>query len=299
MTLLILDGKKVAKDIETDLPIRIKQIGGREPRLVALLTTDNPASKIYIGRKRKFCNRVGVDFELHHPDPKRLLNAIDALNSRADVDGIMVQLPLAEGIDRHRVFDAIDPRKDVDCFSPTNVGLVVQGRPRFLPPTPHAVHQLLVRHGIMLDGKKVCIINRSDIVGKPLQAMLVQDQGEEANATVVLCHDRTPRRRLLDACWHADIIVVAVGIPNFVTVGMIREGAVIVDVGINRLEDGRVVGDVDYDKVAPFCSAISPVPGGVGLVTVANLIKNTVDAFELNKPVWSKFCATIHSPDET
>lgn len=277
----ILDGRLVSKEIELEISKIVASSNRRPPRLAAILTTDNAASKIYIDRKRKFCDRVGVDFELYDSADSEddFLRQIEHLNNRSDVDGIMVQLPLADGYSRHKVFDVIIPLKDVDCFSPTNVGLVVQGRPRFLPPTPHAIHQLLVRHGIELNGKKVCIINRSDVIGKPLQAMLVQDQGEEANATVVLCHDHTPRRRLIDACWHSDIIVVAVGIPNFITVGMFREGAVIVDVGINRLSDGKVVGDVDFEKVAPFCSAISPVPGGVGPLTVCNVVMNTVLAW--------------------
>jgi methylenetetrahydrofolate dehydrogenase (NADP+)/methenyltetrahydrofolate cyclohydrolase len=204
---------------------------------------------------------------------------IEVLNIDSDCNGILVQLPLPDGWDNNKIFDAINPLKDVDVFHPENVGLLVQNRPRFLPPTPHAIREIIIQNGLTLRGESVVVINRSNIVGKPLSSMLIQDNGEYANATVTVCHDNTPPIRLRDICKSASIIVVAVGIPNFLTLDMVREDQVIIDVGVNRF-NGKIVGDV-HPLVAEKVSYITPCPGGVGPVTVAMLLYNTLEAARL------------------
>lgn len=216
-----------------------------------------------------------------HSDPQGFLeDVIRGLNNDPLTDGILVQLPLPKRLDHLDVFDLIDPIKDVDVFSPTNVGLLHQGRPRYVPCTPAGIQELLLRHAIQISGKKVCIINRSDIVGRPLQALLSQNNNK-ANATVTLCHDHTPPGLLRDVCLDSDIIVVAVGKPKFLTADMVPTGCIVVDVGINRV-DGKVVGDVDFGPVERKARAISPVPGGVGPCTVAMLMRNCVEAWKAN-----------------
>lgn len=289
----ILNGKYIASQIQHELKI---QLNARQivhgysgpitaPCLAVVLCTDDPASQVYVRKKIEACQAVGItSFFIQPfqggiakwPDPnEHLLKTIDFLNSDSNINGILVQLPLPPVIDATAVFDRIDPMKDVDVLNPVNVGLLLQGRPRFIPCTPHAVQELLTRSGIDIAGKKVAIINRSDIVGKPLKALLIQDKAE-ANATVTLCHDQTPPHRLKEICLSADIIVVAVGKPRFLTEDMVRPEAIVVDVGINEV-DGKLVGDVHplaYEKVA----AISPVPGGVGPLTVTMVLFNTVAA---------------------
>jgi methylenetetrahydrofolate dehydrogenase (NADP+)/methenyltetrahydrofolate cyclohydrolase len=212
---------------------------------------------------------------------QHLLSTIHYLNDDPAIHGILVQLPLPPCINQHLVFDAINPLKDVDVFSPVNVGLLLQGRPRLIPCTPQGIQELLLRSRIAIAGKKVAIINRSDIVGKPLHALLIQDDGKRANATVTLCHDGTPPEILKEVCLAADIIVVAVGIPNFLTEDMVHRNSVVVDVGINRVEGSKkIVGDVE-PQVWNKALACSGVPGGVGPMTVTMLLRNTLKAQEL------------------
>ncbi len=207
---------------------------------------------------------------------QHLLSSIKWLNEDKSVHGILVQLPLPSFINNFEIFDKIDPLKDVDVFNPTNVGLLLQGRPRFIPCTPAGIQELLYRNSIPIEGKKVAIINRSDIVGKPLNALLIQNN-QQANATVTLCHDRTPPERLKQVCLAADIIVVAVGKPNFLTADLVPEGCVVIDVGINKLPDSKkIVGDVDFEAVSQKASWITKTPGGIGPMTIAMLLKNTV-----------------------
>lgn len=298
----ILDGKKVASEITGEIKARIKNsskqaslqdgytISAKPPCLAVVLCSDDPASQVYVRKKQEACAECGITSFLIKPfeggiekwsNPKKhLMATIDYLNSDTSVHGILIQLPLPEQIKSHEVFDRINPLKDVDVFSPTNVGLLLQGRPRFVPCTPQGIQELLTRNDIQIAGQKVAIINRSDIVGKPLSALLVQDHGQ-ANATVFMCHDQTPPDRLREVCLASDIIVVAVGIPGFLTPEMVPEGAVIVDVGINRLpESKKIVGDVHPD-VYPKTRAYSAVPGGVGPCTVACLMKNVLQAQKL------------------
>jgi methylenetetrahydrofolate dehydrogenase (NADP+)/methenyltetrahydrofolate cyclohydrolase len=246
-----------------------------------VLVGNNEASTIYVKKKLEACKSVGIECVIHHyvaTEEEKVLDRIKTLNKYSSCNGILVQLPLPIGFDNNRIFDMIDPLKDVDVFHPENVGLLVQNRPRFLPPTPHAVREI-VKSVTNLVGKHVVVINRSNIVGKPLSSMLIQDNGEYANATVTVCHDKTSPAQLKAICLTADIIVVAVGIPNFLTPDMVNENQIIVDVGINRLEN-KIVGDV-HPFVAEHVAYITPVPGGVGPVTVAMLLYNTVEAVRL------------------
>ena len=285
----LLDGQKISDQIRNE--IKDELLCRVPPCLAVVLCTDDPASEIYVQRKQKACEEVGITTFLLRPfqggldkwehQEEHLLSTIDYLNNDPAVHGILVQLPLPRGINQHWVFDRINPLKDVDVFNPTNVGLLLQGRPRLIPCTPQGIQELLLRSGIPIAGKKVAIINRSDIVGKPLNALLIQDDGQRANATVVLCHDRTPPERLKEVCLASDIIVVAVGIPNFLTEDMVHEKSIVVDVGINRKEGSKkIVGDVHpavHDKVFAY----SPVPGGVGPMTVTMLLRNTLKAQDL------------------
>jgi methylenetetrahydrofolate dehydrogenase (NADP+)/methenyltetrahydrofolate cyclohydrolase len=291
MSAKILDGNKIASEIKSELKEQISKLE-RPPSLAVVLCSDDPASKIYVQKKQQACAEVGINsfllnlfeggIEKWLNPMSHLLNTIDDLNNNESVDGILVQLPLPKSLDPQRVFDRISPLKDVDVFSPLNVGLLLQGRPRFIPCTPAGIHELLTRSGIQIVGKKVAIINRSDIVGKPLHALLIQNN-EQANATCTLCHDHTPPELLKEICLSSDIIVVAVGIPDFLKGDMVPEGAAVVDVGINRLEgSNKIVGDVDFERVQEKASWISKVPGGVGPLTVAMLLKNTLLAKKLN-----------------
>lgn len=293
----ILDGKLAAKEIRSQVKdeIDIKRPLHGQPCLAVVLSSEDPASKLYVRKKREACEEVGITSFLVKPfeggtdqwtDPyHHLMSTIQYLNDDCAVHGILVQLPLPASLKQYQydVFDAINPMKDVDVFSPTNVGLLSQGRPRFIPCTPQGIQELLTRFNVEISGKQVCVISRSDIVGKPLSALLIQDDGNKANATVVTCHDRTPPELLKQVCLTSDIIVVAVGQPNFLTPDLVQEGAVVVDVGINRLElTNKIVGDVDplvYDKVYAY----TPVPGGCGPMTICGLLKNTIKAFEMQK----------------
>jgi len=281
VTAVLLDGKALAKTIQAEIAAEVTDFVERhavKPCLATVLVGDDPASEVYIRNKRQACERVGMESR-HATLPAttsetELLRYVAGLNSDPAVHGILVQLPLPKQITETQVLIAIDPTKDVDCFHPENVGRLVQGRPRFLPCTPHGVQQLLVRNGIDSAGKHVVIVGRSDIVGKPLANMLVQ-KAPGADATVTVCHSRT--RNLAEITRTADILVAAIGRPRFVTADMVRPGAVVVDVGINRTATG-LCGDVDFAAVAEVASHITPVPGGVGPLTITMLLKNTLTA---------------------
>lgn len=282
----ILDGNAIAATIRSEIKSEISERSRTAPCLAVVLCSNDPASEVYVRKKQEACAEVGINSFLIKPfqggienwfDPMgHLISTIRWLNEDHSVHGILVQLPLPKPLETPRVFDAINPLKDVDVFSPTNVGLLLQGRPRFVPCTPQGIQELLTRSGVRIAGKQVAIINRSDIVGKPLSALLVQDHGE-ANATVVTCHDQTPPERLKQVCLSSDIIVVAVGKAGFLTADMVPDGAVVVDVGINRIGK-KIVGDADFEAVSQKASWISPVPGGVGPMTVTMLLRNTLMA---------------------
>lgn len=290
MSCTLIDGNKISAEIRKEIAdqvVMFRHVTNIQPRLAVVLVGSDPASQIYVKKKREACEQVGIasyvvdplpDIERWHNPQARLEEMIRFLNGNEEVHGILVQLPLPTGLDVHRIFDLIDPKKDVDVFNPTNVGLLTQGRARFLPCTPHGIQQMLSRSGIILAGKKVVVINRSDVVGKPLSSMLIQDD-DFGNATVTVCHDRTPPERLRESTKAADVVVVAVGKPNFLTGEMIRPGSVVVDVGINRVE-GKVVGDC-HVSVRDVAGHLTPVPGGVGPMTVTMLLENTLRAARL------------------
>lgn len=286
---MILDGKRIGEAIQVEIRQRVgevQQTFGRTPTLAVVLVGGDPASQVYVKHKEKGCERVGMASQRHflpaETTTAELLQVIDRLNADREVTGILVQLPLPKQIDAVRVLDAIDWRKDVDAFHPTNVGLLSQGRPRFLPCTPFGILQILYRSKIKVSGKRVVVLGRSEIVGKPIAAMLVQRSGpfgpDYANATVTICHSQTPN--LPEITRQGDILIAAIGQPRFVTAAMVQPGAVVIDVGINRLEEG-LVGDVDYNGLLPLVSAITPVPGGVGPLTVSMLLHNTLEAARL------------------
>lgn len=289
MTAEIIDGKTLSRTIQAEIRDEVARFtadGGAPPKLVAILVGEDPASQVYVRNKERACERVGIASELKRlpatTTTSELLGLIADLNADPEVSGILVQLPLPPEIDSVRVLDAVDPGKDVDAFHPLNVGLISQGRPQFLPCTPHGVLQMLARYDVPTAGKKVVVIGRSDIVGKPMTLMLAnKDIGlgpDFANATVTLCHSRT--RNLAEEVRQAEIVIAAIGRPKFVTADMIRPGATVIDVGINRTDEG-LVGDVDYGPVAEVAAKITPVPGGVGPLTVTMLLQNTLTAAKL------------------
>ncbi len=286
MVAQLLDGKALAKQIRSEIADDVAKFTsqtGVTPCLAAILVGEDAASQVYVRNKQRACERAGLTSRMHklpaETSESELLDLIDLLNDDAQVHGILVQLPLPSTIDTARVLDAVTPLKDVDAFHPENVGRLVQGRPRFLPCTPHGIQLILHRSGIETSGRHVVILGRSDIVGKPLAMMLMQRNSTlgptAANATVTVCHSRTAN--LPEIVRQADILVAAIGVPHFVKVDMVRPGAVIIDVGINRTDDG-LVGDVDFDAVSQIASHITPVPGGVGPMTIAMLLKNTLEA---------------------
>jgi methylenetetrahydrofolate dehydrogenase (NADP+)/methenyltetrahydrofolate cyclohydrolase len=281
MLATILDGKQLAQQIRSELAeevVEFIQNNAVVPTLAAVLVGDDPASEVYVRNKRKACEGVGIESQLHRlpttTTTDELLQLVAKLNKDNEVHGILVQLPLPKQIDASRVLLAVNPAKDVDAFHPENVGRLVQGRPRFLPCTPYGVQQLLVRNRIEIAGRHVVIVGRSDIVGRPLSIMLSQ-KGAGGDATVTLCHSRT--RDLAAITRQADILIAAIGRPNFITGDMVRPGATVVDVGINRTDAG-LVGDVDFTAAREVAGAITPVPGGVGPLTIAMLLKNTLAA---------------------
>jgi methylenetetrahydrofolate dehydrogenase (NADP+)/methenyltetrahydrofolate cyclohydrolase len=292
MTARVLDGKAIALQIRQEIQSEVAKVierTGKTPCLAAILVGEDPASQVYVRNKEMACHKAGIQSQLFRlpsdTTSTQLLELVDRLNRDASIHGILVQLPLPRQIDERKVLDAVAPQKDVDAFAPENVGLMSQGRPRYLPCTPHGVLQLLHREGIATAGKEVVVVGRSDIVGKPLVSMLLQKSGpcgdSNANATVTCVHSRTPN--LSEVARRADILIVAIGKPSFITADMVKPGAVVIDVGINRLGDG-IVGDVDYPGVQNIASAITPVPGGVGPLTIAMLLQNTLEAFRVANP---------------
>jgi methylenetetrahydrofolate dehydrogenase (NADP+) / methenyltetrahydrofolate cyclohydrolase len=289
MAARILDGKSLALQIRTETArqvARLQATTGVVPCLAAVLVGEDPASQVYVRNKETACEKAGMTSRLFRmpesTSTAQLLELLDRLNADPKIHGILVQLPLPKGIDERSVLDRVLPAKDVDAFSPENVGLISQGRPRFLPCTPHGVLRLLHQSGIEIAGREVVVVGRSEIVGKPLVSMCLQRMGpggsSNANATVTCCHSQT--RDLAAVTRRADILIVAIGKPHAITAEMVRPGAVVIDVGINRVGD-RLVGDVDYDALLPLASAITPVPGGIGPLTIAMLLENTLMAAEL------------------
>ena len=284
----VLDGKRIAKEIQAEIKQRVEafvEASGRVPVLAAVLVGDDPASQVYVRNKERACERAGIKSQLHRmpaeSTTEEVLRLVCQLNEDPDVSGILVQLPLPSAVDTQVVLDAVSPLKDVDAFHPENVGLISQGRPHFLPCTPHGIVQMLKRYNLHTRGKHVVIVGRSDIVGKPMALMLAnRDIGlgpDMANATVTICHSQTADLKAITR--QADILVAAIGQPEFITAEMVRPGAIVVDVGINRTDDG-LVGDVDYKDVASVASYLTPVPGGVGPLTVTMLLDNTLAAAE-------------------
>lgn len=283
---LVLDGKSIATQIETELAEEVAdfvQNNGIGPTLAAVLVGNDPASAVYVRNKRLACDRVGIESKMHRlpaeTGEEELLELIAKLNADENINGILVQLPLPAQIRSARILDAVHPLKDVDCFHPENVGLLVQGRPRYLPCTPHGVLQILDRSGISVAGKHCVVVGRSDIVGKPIATLLAAKDSPVGpnccNATVTMCHSRTADLPAVTRT--ADVIVAAIGQPKFIKANMVKPGAVVIDVGINRIETG-LCGDVDYDAVREVASAITPVPRGVGPLTVVMLMHNTLAA---------------------
>ncbi|MBT5147661.1 MAG: bifunctional 5,10-methylenetetrahydrofolate dehydrogenase/5,10-methenyltetrahydrofolate cyclohydrolase [Flavobacteriales bacterium] len=284
----LLDGKKLSLEIQTEIAAEVEAHvanGGRKPHLAAILIGDDPASKAYVGHKVKACAKAGFESSLIEREgdisQEELLDIVQELNEDDAVDGFIVQLPLPSHIDNQAVIEAVKPSKDVDGFHPENVGRMALGLPTFLPATPGGIMILLERNGVKTTGMHAVVIGRSDIVGNPMTSLLSRN-AEPGNCTVTQCHSRTVD--LKSHTLKADLIIAAVGRPHFVTADMVKEGAVVVDVGINSIEDSsrksgrRLTGDVDFDNVAEKCSLITPVPGGVGPMTIATLLQNTLRA---------------------
>ena len=286
----LLDGKIASKAIKDALTLKVAQLvaeGRKIPHLAAVLIGNNGASETYVGAKVKACAEIGYRSTLIRLEDSitenRLLTVIGELNNDPDVDGILVQLPLPKHISDEKVINAIDPSKDVDGFHPENVGRLVQGLPAYIPATPHGILLLLEHYKIDTRGMHAVVVGRSNIVGRPM-SILLSANSNPGNCTVTLCHSKT--RNIGELCRQGDIIVAALGQPGFVTASMIKKGAIVIDVGITRIPDSSkksgfaLKGDVKFDEVAPLCSYITPVPGGVGPMTIAALMKNTLTACE-------------------
>jgi len=281
----ILDGKALSDKIKAEVKIEVEQLQKEEnitPGLAVILVGDDAASAVYVGMKSKSCKKAGI-YSVVHEMPStipqdEILDIIDRMNKNPNLDGILVQLPLPDHVDTTLILEAIDPIKDVDGFHPYNVGRMVSNLDAFLPATPFGVMELLKEYEIEVLGKNVCVVGASDIVGKPMAALMTN-----AKATVTVCNSKT--RDLKSHTLNADIICVGAGVINLITEDMVKEGAIVVDIGINRLNNGKLIGDVDFINVSPKCSHITPVPGGVGPMTIAMLLKNTVKAAKKNKRV--------------
>ena len=272
----IIDGKKISADIKEEIKVEVERItenGQRAPGLAVVIVGENPASKVYVNSKVKTCGALGIYSEKYNLDSEvteaELLKLIEELNDKEEIDGILVQLPLPKHIDEDKIIEAIKPNKDVDGFHPINLGKLVIGKNGFKSCTPYGIMELLKRYELDLNGKDVVIVGRSNIVGKPLSIMLTNK-----NATVTLCHSRT--KNLAEKTLNADIVIVAIGREKFLTEDMVKEGSIVIDVGINRNKLGKLCGDVDFENVSKKTSLITPVPGGVGPMTIAMLMKNTV-----------------------
>ena len=274
---LIIDGKAVSAATRAEIKQEVAALSekGVEIGLAVIIVGDDPASRVYVNNKKKACAELGIRSEEYalpaETTNEELLSLIRELNGRADINGILCQLPLPRHLDEKAVINTISPEKDVDAFHPVNVGGIMTGDYTFLPCTPTGVMQMLKHYDISCEGKKCVVIGRSNIVGKPMAMLALHD-----NATVTICHSRTVG--LKEVCKEADILIAAVGRPKFVTADMVKPGAVVIDVGMDRDENGKLCGDVDFDNVVDVASAISPVPGGVGPMTITMLMKNTLTA---------------------
>ena len=278
----IIDGKAVSAAVKDEVKEQVAALkkDGGVPCLAVVLVGDDPASKVYVRNKKRACEYCGIKSLEYILDKtaseQQLLDLIDVLNKEPTVHGILVQLPLPPHINEQKIINAISEQKDVDAFHPANVGRLMTGNPDFLPCTPAGVMEMLKKYNIETAGKDCVIIGRSNIVGKPMAMLMLS-----ANSTVTICHSKT--KNLKEKCLSADILIAAIGKPKFVTADMVKDGAVVIDVGINRTEDGKLCGDVDFDEVSKKASYITPVPGGVGPMTIATLMKNTLTAFKLRK----------------
>lgn len=276
----IISGKEVSAQVKEQVRLENQQLKskGIETGLAVVIVGDDPASRVYVNNKKKACETVGFSsYEYALPKEttqQELLDLIDVLNNDIKVNGILVQLPLPKHIDETTIINAISPTKDVDAFHPINVGKIMVGDYAFLPCTPAGVMELIKSTGVDISGKNCVVIGRSNIVGKPMAMLLLH-----SNGTVTICHSKT--KNLADICSKADILVASVGKPNFVTADMVKDGAIVIDVGINRLENGKLCGDVKFDEVEPKTSFITPVPGGVGPMTIAMLMRNTLTASKI------------------
>lgn len=286
----IIDGKAIAQQIKQELKKEVetyKQKGQRAPHLAVIMVGNNPASEVYVNNKIKSCEEVGfLSTHIHLPESiseNELLSRIDELNGQKDLDGFIVQLPLPKHINEQKVIERINPLKDVDGFTPVNIGKMVVGQDAFIPATPYGIMILLERYNIQTEGKHIVVVGRSNIVGRPISILLSQKR-TPGNATVTVCHSKTPNLGYFTK--QADILIAAIGQAKFITKDMVKEGVVIIDVGTNRIEDKsskngwKLVGDVDFDNVAPICSYITPVPGGVGPMTVTGLLLNTLKSYK-------------------
>lgn len=283
--MIIIDGKKVSSTVKEQVKNETAELKakGITPGLAVILVGDDPASRVYVNNKKKACEYVGFrseEFALPATtSQKELLDLVEQLNDREDINGILCQLPLPEGLDDNAVIEAISPLKDVDAFHKQNVGRIMIGDYDFLPCTPAGIMEMLHSYDISVDGKNCVVIGRSNIVGKPMAMLLLHENG-----TVTICHSRT--KNLKEITSQADILVAAVGKPKFVTADMVKDGAVVIDVGMDRDENGKLCGDVDFENVKDKCSYITPVPGGVGPMTIATLMKNTLKAAKLQNKIY-------------
>ena len=284
----ILDGRKTSSDIKDEIAFAVKEIvagGSRAPHLAAVIVGDHGASLTYVGSKVRACKKVGFDSTLvklsKNTTENELLKKVDELNNDDNIDGYIVQLPLPSHIDSQKILTAVDPAKDVDGFHPTNFGKMTLNLPTFISATPYGIMELLERYSVETEGKHTVVIGRSDIVGRPV-SILMSRKSNPGNSTVTLAHSRT--KNIAKLTKQADIIISALGSPNFVKADMVKEGVVVVDVGITRVKDDsekgyKIVGDIDYENVSKKASHITPVPGGVGPMTIAMLLKNTLQAY--------------------
>ena len=281
----IIDGKKVSANVKERVRLECERLvkeHGVTPGLAVVIVGDDPASRVYVNNKKKACELVGFKSEEYalpaETTQEELLSLVDTLNNKDDINGILVQLPLPKHLDDKSVIERISPKKDVDAFHAVNVGKIMLGEYDFLPCTPAGVMEMLHQYEIPVEGKQCVVIGRSNIVGKPMGMLLLHENG-----TVTICHSRT--KNLKEVCHRADILVAAVGRAKFVTADMVKDGAVVIDVGMNRDENGKLCGDVDFENVKDKCSYITPVPGGVGPMTIATLMKNTIKACKIQNNI--------------
>ena len=286
--MVVLDGKKISNDIKNEIALEVKSMtakGNRPPHLAAIIVGNDGASLTYVGSKVRACERVGFDSSLislsESINENELLDKVNQLNNDDNIDGYIVQLPLPKHIDSQKILMSVDPEKDVDGFHPTNFGRMALNLPTFISATPYGIMELLKRYDVQTEGKHTVVIGRSDIVGKPI-SLLMGLKTNPGNSTVTMVHSRT--KNIKDLIKQADIIISALGIPNFVKEDMVKDGVVVIDVGITRVKDNsekgyKIIGDVDYENVSKKASFITPVPGGVGPMTIAMLLKNTLQSY--------------------